>query len=181
MKVTRQGTTFLVDIDVSSEEPQKAARIANAIADGYFEEQIGAKYDATKIAATWLNSQIEGLKSRVLASEQAVEKFRADNNLSVAQGVTVNDQQITDLNNKLIAARVQEPPKHEQKAIRSSNSAKSGADPGSISAAISSDMITKLRTQYADIAKNVADLSSKYGPRHPLVTNVGPSCRTPSV
>ena len=33
-------------------------------------------------------------------------------------------------------------------------------------------MITKLRTQYADIAKNEADLSSKYGPRHPLVANV---------
>ncbi len=171
MKVTRQGTTFLVDIDVSSEQPQKAARIANAIADGYFEEQIRAKYDATKIAATWLNSQIEGLKSRVLASEQAVEKFRADNNLSVAQGVTVNDQQITDLNNKLIAARVQTA-EARAKSDQVKQLAKSGADPGSISAAISSDMITKLRTQYADIAKNVADLSSKYGPRHPLVTNV---------
>ncbi|MFX8762648.1 hypothetical protein ABTM82_20025, partial [Acinetobacter baumannii] len=34
------------------------------------------------------------------------------------------------------------------------------------------DMITKLRTQYADIAKNEADLASKYGPRHPLVANV---------
>ncbi len=56
------------------------------IADGYFEEQVRAKYDATKIAASWLNSQIDGLKSRVLASEQAVEKFRADNNLSVAAG-----------------------------------------------------------------------------------------------
>ena len=33
-------------------------------------------------------------------------------------------------------------------------------------------MITKLRTQYADIAKNEADLASKYGPRHPLVANV---------
>ena len=33
-------------------------------------------------------------------------------------------------------------------------------------------MITKLRTQYADIAKNEADLSSKYGARHPLVANI---------
>ncbi|WP_424629924.1 Wzz/FepE/Etk N-terminal domain-containing protein [Bradyrhizobium sp. SYSU BS000235] len=171
MKVLRQGTTFLVDINISSEEPQKAAKIANAIADSYFEEQVRAKYDATKIAASWLNSQIEGLKSRVVASEQAVEKFRADNNLSVAQGVTVNDQQITDLNNKLISARVQTA-EAGAKYDQVKQLAKSGGDPGSITAAISSDMITKLRTQYADIAKNEADLTSKYGPRHPLVTNV---------
>src|ERR1700760_3865151 len=38
LKVTRQGTTFLVDISVSSESPRKAAVIANAIAEGYFEE-----------------------------------------------------------------------------------------------------------------------------------------------
>ncbi len=171
MKVTRQGTTFLVDINLSSEEPRKSAVIANAIADSYFEEQVRAKYDATKIAASWLNSQIEGLKSRVVASEKAVEDFRAANNLSVSQGVTVNDQQITDLNNKLIAARVQTA-EARAKYDQVQQLAKSGSDPGGINAAITSDMITKLRTQYADIAKNEADLSSKYGSRHPLVANV---------
>jgi len=171
MKVTRQGTTFLVDIAVSSESPQKAAAIANAIATAYFDEQVRAKYDATKIAANWLGGQIDELKSRVVASEKAVEDFRSANNLTVSQGVTLNDQQITDINNKLIAARVQTAEaraKHEQvQAI-----AKSGGDPGGINAAITSEMITKLRTQYAEIAKNEADLSSKYGARHPLVANV---------
>lgn len=171
MKVTRQGTTFLVDINVSSMEPRKAAAIANGIAESYFEEQVRAKYDATKIAASWLNGQIEGLKSRVVASEQAVEDFRASNNLSVSQGVTVNDQQITDLNNKLIAARAQTA-EARAKYDQVQQLSKSGSDPGGINAAITSDMITKLRTQYADIAKNEADLASKYGPRHPLVANV---------
>ena len=87
--------------------PRKATTIANAIADAYFQEQVRAKYDATKTAATWLNGQIEGLKARVVSSEQAVETFRSANNLAVSQGVTVNEQQMTDLNNKLIAARVQ--------------------------------------------------------------------------
>ncbi|WP_458756899.1 GumC family protein [Afipia sp. TerB] len=171
MKVTRQGTTFLVDINVSSEEPKKAAQIANAIAQSYFEEQVRAKTDTTRTAANWLNSQIDGLKSRVVASERAVEDFRAANNLSVSQGVTVNDQQITDLNNKLIAARVQTA-EAKAKYDQAQQLAKSGGDPGGINAAISSETIIKLRGQYADIAKNEADLSSKYGARHPLVANV---------
>src|SRR6201987_1189128 len=33
MKVARQGTTFLVDINVSSESPRTAAQLANAVAD----------------------------------------------------------------------------------------------------------------------------------------------------
>src|SRR5579859_5810362 len=170
MKVTRQGTTFLVDINISSESPRKAATIANAVADAYFVEQVRAKNDATKIASNWLNGQIDDLKSRVVASEKAVEDFRAAKNLTVSQGVTVNDQQITDLNNQLIAARVQTAEaraKYEQ-----AQQMPKGADAGGISAAISSETITRLRTQYAEIAKNEAELSSKYGPRHPAVANV---------
>ena len=171
MKVVRQGTTFLVDINVNSWSPRKSTEIANNIATAYFEEQVRSKYESTRIAAGWLNGQIATLRQRVKASEQTVEEFRASNNLTSSQGVTVNDQQITDLNNKLIEARVQTAEtraKFEQ--IQQVN--KAGGDQGATNAAISSDIITKLRTQFADIAKNEADLSSKYGTRHPLVANI---------
>jgi exopolysaccharide transport family protein len=171
LKVTRQGTTFLVDINVSSEEPQKAAKIANAIADAYFMEQVRSKYEATKIAADWLNKQIDDLKTRVLASDKAVADFRAANNLNVSQGVTVNDQQITDLNNKLIDQRVQTA-EARAKFEHVQQIAKTGSDPGAVDEALSSDVIARLRTQYAEVAKNYAELTSKYGPRHPLVANV---------
>ncbi|MEA2908209.1 MAG: polysaccharide biosynthesis transport protein, partial [Bradyrhizobium sp.] len=171
MKVNRQGTTFLVDINVSSESPRKAAAIANAVAEAYFEEQVRAKNDANRIASTWLNGQIDGLKSRVGAAEKAVEDFRSANNLTVSQGVTVNDQQITDLNNQLVAARVQTA-EARAKFDQVQQLKKSGGDAGGFNAAITSDIVSKLRAQYADIAKNEADLSSKYGPRHPLVANV---------
>lgn len=171
MKVTRQGTTLLVDINVSSQSPTKSANIANAVANAYFEEQVRAKYDATKIAAKWLGGQIDDLKNRVVISEKAVADFRAANNLSVAQGVTVNDQQITDLNNKLIAARVQTA-EARAKFDQVQQLSKTGGDAGGLNAAVQSDMVSKLRAQYADIAKNEADLTSKYGPRHPLVANI---------
>jgi exopolysaccharide transport family protein len=170
MKVTRQGTTFLVDINVSSESPRQAATLANAVADAYFVEQVRAKNDATKIASNWLNGQIDDLKSRVVAAEKAVEEYRAANNLTVSQGVTVNDQQITDLNNQLVAARVQTA--EAQAKYEQARQMPKGADAGGISAATSSETIIRLRTQYAEIAKNEAELTSKYGPRHPAVANV---------
>lgn len=171
IKVARQGTTFIVEINASSQSPRKAALLANTIAEVYFDEQVRAKNDGTKIASTWLNGQIDELKSRVVASEKAVEDYRAANNLTVSQGVTMNDQQLTDLNNQLIAARAQTA-EARAKFDQAQQLSKSGGDPGGISAAISSDVIARLRTQYAEIAKNEAEQLSKYGPRHPAVASV---------
>ena len=171
LKVVRQRTTFLIDINASSHEPAKAAAIANAVAEAYFLEQVRSKYDATKAAADWLNQQIEALKARVLATDKAVEDFRAGNNLIASQGVTVNDQQITDLNNKLIEARVQTAEAYA-KYDQVQRIADSGRDPGSVAEALSSDTIVRLRAQYADLAKNGADLASKYGARHPAMATV---------
>ena len=166
----REGTTFVVDIDSSSESPSKAAKIANAIAESYFYELVRSKYDTRKIAASWLNKQIEDLRSAVQASDRAVEEFRAANNLVVAQGVTVNDQQIGELNNKLIEAHVQSA-EARAKFEQVQDIATKHTDPGTLTQALASDVIARLRTQYADVAKNLADASSKFGPQHPMVVN----------
>ena len=171
IKVVRQRTTFVVDIEASSRDAPKAAAIANAVAQSYLLEQVRSKYDATRVAADWFNRQIGELKYRVLAADKAVEDFRAANNLMVAQGVTVNDQQITDLNNKLIEARA-EASEARAKFEQVQQIAKCGADPGAIAEAVSSDMIARLRAQYAEIAKSSAELSTKYGPQHPQVAAV---------
>ena len=170
LKVTREGTTYVIDIEASSESPTKAAKIANAVADSYFYQEVQSKYDTNKIAASWLNKQLDELKSRVLASDRAVSEFRATNNLTTAQGVTINEQQLADLNNNLIDAHVKTA-EARAKFEQVQKVAASHGDPGSIAQALTSDVITRLRTQYAEVAKNLADASSKFGPQHPLVVN----------
>jgi len=176
LKVARQGLAYIIGIDVSSESPEKAAKIANSVADSYLVELVRGKYDTNKIAASWLNKQLDELKSRVQASDKAVEQFRAANNLITTQGQTVNDQQLTDLNNKLIDAHVQTA-EARARFEQVENIAKTHADPGILAQALSSEVIKQLRTQYADVAKNVADLSSKYGPQHPQVVNANAQLR----
>jgi len=105
----------------------------------------------------------------VLASDKAVEDFRSKNNLTVSQGVTVNDQQITDLNNKLVETRVQTAEARAKYDQVKQFAGTKGGDPGSVAEALASDTIVRLRTQYADLIKSEAELATKYGPRHPLV------------
>ncbi len=171
VKVTRVAKSFVAEVSVTSRDPAKASNIANAIADGYLLDQVTVKNNAAKLAAAWLDRQLGELKQRVIDSDQAVEKFRAANNLTASQGVTVNDAQITSLSNELVSARVQSAEAraaYEQVA----SIIKQGIDPGSLGEALSSPLITQLRTQYAEIAKNEADITSKYGARHPSVANV---------
>jgi exopolysaccharide transport family protein len=170
LKVARDGTTFVINVSATSEDPEKSAKIANAVVDSYFAEQVQSRYDTKKIAASWFNRQLDELKSKVERSDRAVEEFRAANNLTATQGVTVNDQQLTDLNNKLIDAHVQTA-EARAKFEQVETIAKTHADPGTLEQALSSEVIVRLRAQYADVTKNLADASSKFGPQHPLVVN----------
>ena len=88
LKVARDGTTFVVDVSATSESPEKAAKITNAVVDSYFAEQVQGKFDTRKIAAGWFDQQLQALKTKVQASDRAVEEFRAKNNLTITQGVT---------------------------------------------------------------------------------------------
>jgi exopolysaccharide transport family protein len=171
LKVMRQRNTFLVDINVNSHDPRRAAQIAGAIANAYFEELIRSKSDATKTAAGWLNQQLSELKSRLQTADRAVEQYRGEHNLTLTKGETVNSQQVSDLNSKLIQARA-EAAEARAKYDQVAQIAKNKSDPGSLTEALASDTIARLRGQYAQLRSNEADLSSRYGPQHPQVAAV---------
>lgn len=171
LKVARQKNTFLVDINVSLHDPLRAAEISNAIANAYFEELIRSKSDANKTAADWLNGQLNELKSRVEASDRALEQYRGEHNLTLAKGETVNSQQVSDLTSKLVQARA-DAAEARAKYDQVAEIARSKSDPGSLTEALSSDTIARLRGQYAQLRVNEADLSSRYGAHHPQVAAV---------
>jgi exopolysaccharide transport family protein len=171
LKVARQRNTFLVDINVRSHDPQRAADISSAIADAYFNELIRSKADATKTVAGWLNQQLNELKSRLEASDRAVEEYRGMHDLMLSKGETVNSQQVSDLNSQLIQARA-DAAEARAKYDQTAQIAKSQADPGSLAEALASDTIARLRTQYAQLRINDADLSNRYGAQHPQVKAV---------
>jgi succinoglycan biosynthesis transport protein ExoP len=52
--VTRVGQSYVMEIGVQSTNPEKAAKIANAIANAYIDDQLEAKYEATRRASVWL-------------------------------------------------------------------------------------------------------------------------------
>ena len=69
-------------------------------------DQLDARFEAAKRASAWLSDRLVDLRRQLRDSEDAVDKFRKDNGLApTTSNVKLNEQQLTDLNGKLLAAR----------------------------------------------------------------------------
>ena len=119
VNVSRDERTFVVQVSVTSRSPEKAVRIANAIAEAYLAEQTQVRADAARQVSQSLGARLADLKDRVREADQKVEAYKARNNLLSANGQLVTDQQITDMNNQSLGAR---PHRRGQGAARSGRS-----------------------------------------------------------
>src|ERR1700675_3155957 len=62
VQVKRAERTYVVEVDVTSQEPKKAVRIANAIAQAYLDEQTQVRADAARQVSQSLSSRLKELK-----------------------------------------------------------------------------------------------------------------------
>ena len=171
IRVTRAERTYVVDVAVSSREPAKAARLANAVAQAYLVEQTQVRADAARQVSQALTARLNELKERVHQAEERVEAFKASHNIVDANGQLVNEQQLSDLNNQLAAARARTAAAkarlEQVEAVQ-----KSKDDIGAFPEAVQSQTITALRTQYAEIMRLQAQQMTSLGPRHPAVIEI---------
>ncbi|MEP3068247.1 MAG: polysaccharide biosynthesis tyrosine autokinase [Parvibaculum sp.] len=170
LTVSRQRLTYVINISFVSESPEKAARIANVIADTYILDQLEAKFEATRQANEWLSRRLDELRRQVQDSERAVEIYRSEEGLESSAGMTVSEQQLSELNAQLILARTtlaEARAKYDRaRQIRSS-----GGTIESMADVVQSSTISQLRQKQAELARELANLASRYGPRHPEVVN----------
>ncbi|NNC38845.1 MAG: AAA family ATPase, partial [Hyphomonadaceae bacterium] len=171
LSVYRKGSTYVINIGFTSEDPVKAASLANAFAENYLLEQLDAKFDATSRANSWLNDRLTVLRAEVRSAENAVEVYRGQSGLLSAQGSSLTEQQISDLNAQLI---IQTADYNETVARLESVKAKvaRGDAADTIGEVLASAVIQTLRAQESTVAGKRAELSSRYGPRHPEVLKV---------
>lgn len=171
LEVTRLQRTYVIGISVTSQDPIKAARLANAVAEAYVVDSLNARYEAAKTAANWLAQRMEGMREQVRQSEEAVANFRREHNLVTTSSetkLTISEQQLSELNAKLVGARA------DTAAARAAYEQVSQVQAGggnlqTVPEVIKSPVITQLRNQQAVVAQKVAELASRYNNDHPEV------------
>jgi len=171
VQVKRSERTYVVDVSVTSEDPAKAARLANAIAQTYLTEQTEVRSDAARQISQALKGRLQELQTRVRDAEQKVEAYKASHNIVGANGELVNEQQLSNLNSQLSTSRART---SEAKArLDQVESVLHSKTPvGAFPEAVQSPTISLLRSQYAEIMRRDAEQKSSLGERHPAVIEI---------
>ncbi|MBC7578664.1 MAG: hypothetical protein H7312_15075 [Tardiphaga sp.] len=168
VNVKRTDRTFIVDIDVWSREPAKAAAIANALAESYLEESKDSQAVAARRATADLSGRLKELQERLRTAENNLAVYKSKNNFLGTQDTQVSDQQLSSGTQRLAnaqAATLDALARYNQ--IEASR--KIASDGGAVPEALQSPTIASLRTQYADARRKQAELMSELGPLHPAL------------
>jgi uncharacterized protein involved in exopolysaccharide biosynthesis/Mrp family chromosome partitioning ATPase len=171
INVKKTDKTFIVDIDVWSTDPAKAAMLSNAIAKAYLAESSLSQATRVRRATSDLSSRLAELQGRLRNAENTLAVYKAQNNFVGTQDTLISDQQLSASNQRLAAARaltLDAQAKYDQIAA----SRKTSTDAGAIPEALQSPTIANLRSQLAETRKRQAELHSELGPRHPALRQV---------
>ena len=166
--VHRPERTFIIDVSVKSRDPEKAARLANAVANAFIEVQSSMRSDSARQAKSSLTGRLETLRAQLIAAEKKVEDFKAENGLVGTREQTVTEQQLRDMNQQITLARTKvEEARSRYDQIQAARTR--GGDIGAIAIGLNLASLTPLRAQQAEARQKLADLSTELGPLHPLV------------
>lgn len=166
LKVSRVGTSYIIRVEFTSRDPAKAARIANAYATNFLKAQLATKYEASRQANAYLQSHIGDLRQSVVNAETALQNYKIQHGLLSAEGATLTEQEISGLNQQaaMMRASQAEAQARLNTAMQQIAHGSSGDDIGET---MNSPVIQQLRERRAQLSAQVANLQSRYGPRHP--------------
>jgi succinoglycan biosynthesis transport protein ExoP len=171
LSVQREGLTYVIDVSFTSNDPVKAARIANAIVDRYKASLAGDKEAANSEVNSLLGERIGGLQQSVSDAERAVEDFKVKHKIVAAGAGGTLQSQIDQLSAQILVAQAEA----DQAGDRYRQAVAAGASPSGLvklSAILSSTATEKLRDAYNRGAAELANSETTYGPRHPAIAKL---------
>lgn len=169
-EVANETRSYVLKIRVDSEDPKRAAAIANAYATAYLDSQMEAKFEAVRRANSWLNDHLAEMLTKVEESDRAVQTFKAQHNLTETKGGTLNAQQLGDINTQLMLATAERTQKESNLKQIQEEIQVGGAD--AAAQVLSSPLIQSLREQETKLLSEEAQLATRYKPAHPAMINL---------
>jgi polysaccharide biosynthesis transport protein len=168
LTIRRIGSTYIIEISYRSQNADRAAQIANAVAEAYIADQLNAKYEAARRASVWLQERMNELHAQVADAETAIVNFRSKNNLVRTGGPDsklVGQQQVNELNSQLVVAQAATADA-KARLDRITEVLNSGSIDQTVTDTLKSELVSKLRSQYYELSFREADWSSRYGHDH---------------
>jgi polysaccharide biosynthesis transport protein len=167
----REDLSYVIDVAFASEDPNKAAKIASAVADTYIAVNLEAKSKSTKLASQWLQERLRALKVQATDADRELQKYKTANNIVDTGRGLLSHEQLSDLNTQLINARTATA-EAKARLDRIREIINDGVPDATVTDALNNTVIARLRAQYLDLAARAADLASRVGNQHSTVVKI---------
>ncbi len=164
--VERGAKTYVVNVTSASVNPVRAAEIANKVVAVYVAKQRAQQSTTVQQTTNELTERLAALKESVEKSEQAVEAYKAENDLIGVEGRLIDDEAILRVNDQLSAAKGQTINLNARAKSLKDLTPESVVD-GGVSEEVNSPVLTGLRSQYSTAKQKRDGMATKLGPRHP--------------
>ena len=170
LKVTPVADSHVVLIRVRDRDPERAARLADAVAEAYSEQNVGRKVSAAGEAVTWLRGQNDQVKQGVKKAEDALLEFKRDQDILSA---SLGDKQ------NLMGLDLQDAARQLREARQATSLLRAELDQvkqlsaseaqTSVQAVLENGLIQRLKEQLVDHQNERSELLKKYLDKHPDV------------
>ncbi|WP_162242643.1 GumC family protein, partial [Methylobacterium sp. Leaf88] len=163
--VERAELSYAITVTVTARSGEKAARLANALAQAYIDDQMDAKRLPSEKASAWFSERITQLQNDAIKAERAVTDYRLKNNIVTTDGHFIEEQRVFDLSQVALKARFARAGA-EAKVAQINEMARTGGVQNALVDELSNIVIIQLRKAYADAKRQMADFTVRYGATH---------------
>ncbi|OCC15636.1 Tyrosine-protein kinase Wzc [Dissulfuribacter thermophilus] len=161
--------TKIVTISYMDENPVLASLIVNTIAEAYMDEMLDIKMNASRYSIKWMTLKAEEEKKKLEASERALQAYTREHDIvTVEDRLAVIPQKLQEFSTQLSKAQAKR--KELEEVYRQIQQA--GNDTAALEALpifSENKTLQSLRDQILKADQHIAELSKKYGPKHPLM------------
>jgi polysaccharide biosynthesis transport protein len=167
LAVKRVPNSRLLDVTFATTDPKLAAAIVNTHVNNFIEQNFRSRYEATTQASNWLANQLDELKGKVEASEDARIKYERDNQIwTIDEKQDVTTQKLADLNRELTGAQADRINKEAVYQLAQAGNY------DAIPAVRESPVLQASLKRQGELSDQYTEALNQYGPKFPKVLRI---------
>jgi polysaccharide biosynthesis transport protein len=175
LDVRRIGLTYVVSISITTQNAGTSARIANAVANAFLQDNIDARSALALLAVNWLQSRVGTLRELAVSADARVQAYRVENNIVGTSKGLITDQKVSELATMVNEARsklADGRAKASRIKLVLDRAGEASFEHAVLSDEPAGEIITNLRETYVANNLRIDELSKTYGPDHQTIVKL---------
>lgn len=170
VEVAPERKTNIVRMVVEDYDSDRAARIANEVTQVYIDQSLERRLSNTRNASKWLDERVDEFSKKLDESHERLFEFKKNNMLvsvSVEDRKNMTTANLQALNAKQIEVRSTLLELEAERSVLEEAAKGNGGDISAVPRVRKNEVIGALKATLVELERKRADLSSRYGEKHP--------------